>query len=467
MYFEQFYLGCLAHASYMLASEGEAVVVDPQRDVEIYLTAAEANQVSIRHIFETHLHADFVSGHRELASRTGARIYIGAQAEATFPHVPVKDGFQLQVGQIRITALETPGHTPESMCFVIADEEKSRAPWAVLTGDTLFLGDVGRPDLSKRFTAAQLAGMLYDSLHHKILKLSDDVLVYPAHGAGSLCGRNMRAERVSTIGTERLTNYALQIKSREEFVKQLTSNLPTRPEYFLQDAEINRTGAAPLSDLPALPAVEPAELKTLLEEGGIALDVRPGEQFAAGHVPGSVNIALSGQFASWAGALLGLAARPVLIAESEEAVSEARMRLARVGLEDARGYLQGGVEAWGKAGLPLAILPQISVDALNDQLQCSGLQVLDVRREPEWEAGHIAGASWWPLDNFKVAPPEIDRHLPVAVHCKGGYRSMIACSLLQRAGFRNVFNLVGGFDAWQEAKMPVDKEPLAREPGDK
>ncbi|MGA9304120.1 MAG: rhodanese-like domain-containing protein [Candidatus Sulfotelmatobacter sp.] len=458
MYFEQFYLGCLAHASYMLASGGDAVVVDPQRDVEIYLTAAEANQVSIRHIFETHLHADFVSGHRELASRTGARICIGAQAEATFPHLAVTDGFQLQVGQMRITALETPGHTPESVCLVIADEEKSPAAWAVLTGDTLFLGDVGRPDLSKRFTAAQLAGMLYDSLHQKILKLSDNVLVYPAHGAGSLCGRNMRAERVSTIGTERLTNYALQIKSREEFVKQLTSNLPARPEYFQQDAEINRTGASPLSDLPALSPIEPAELKALLAEGGIALDVRPGEQFAAAHVPGSVNIALSGQFASWAGAVLGLAAHPVLIAESQEAVSEARMRLARIGLEDAQGYLKGGIEAWGKAGLALATLSQITVESLNDRLPGSALQVLDVRREPEWEAGHIAGATWWPLDNFKVAPPEIDRHLPVAVHCKGGYRSMIACSLLQRAGFNNVFNLVGGFDAWQQANLPVAKE---------
>jgi hydroxyacylglutathione hydrolase len=458
MYFEQFYLGCLAHASYLLASEGEAVVVDPQRDVEIYLKAAEENHVAIRHIFETHLHADFVSGHQELAARTGARIYIGAQAEATFPHIAVQDGFHLQVGKMHITALETPGHTPESICLVIADQEKSPAPWAVLTGDTLFLGDVGRPDLSKRYSAVQLAGMLYDSLHGKLLALSDDVLVYPAHGAGSLCGRNMRAERVSTIGTERLTNYALQIKSREEFVKQLTSNLPTRPEYFLQDAEINRTGAAPLSDLPALPAVEPAELKTLLEEGGIALDVRPGEQFAAGHVPGSVNIALSGQFASWAGALLGLAARPVLIAESQEAVSEARMRLARIGLEDARGYLRGGIEAWRQSGFPVVTLPQMSVEDLRDRLQGNGLQVLDVRREPEWEAGHIDGASWWPLDNFKVAPPEVDRNLPIAVHCKGGYRSMIACSLLERAGFQNVINVVGGFDAWQQAKLPVVTE---------
>jgi hydroxyacylglutathione hydrolase len=463
MYFEQFYLGCLAHASYMMASEGEAIVVDPQRDVEIYLKAAEANQVSIRHIFETHLHADFVSGHRELASRTGAKIYIGAQAGATFPHIAVEDGFQLRVGKMRITALETPGHTPESICLVIADEEKSAdsssvKPWAVLTGDTLFLGDVGRPDLSRRYTPAQLAGMLYDSLHNKILRLQDDVLVYPAHGAGSLCGRNMRAEKVSTIGMERLTNYALQIKSREEFIEQLTCNLPARPEYFVQDAEINRAGAAALSDLPALSPLEPAELKTLLAEGAIALDVRPGEAFAAGHVPGSVNIALSGQFASWAGALLGLDSRPVLIAESEDAMAEARMRLARIGLEDARGYLKGGVNAWKKAGLPLIELPQITVEALSQRLQGTGMQVLDVRREREWEDGHIAAASWWPLDNFKVAPPEIDRNIPIAVHCKGGYRSMIACSLLQRAGFENVVNVVGGFDAWQAAKLPVAAE---------
>jgi glyoxylase-like metal-dependent hydrolase (beta-lactamase superfamily II)/rhodanese-related sulfurtransferase len=458
MYFEQFYLGCLAHASYMMASDGEAIVVDPQRDVEIYLKAADANHLSIRHIFETHLHADFVSGHRELAARTGAEIYIGSQAGATFPHIPVHDDFQLRVGKLRITALETPGHTPESICLIVTDEDKSPDPWAALTGDTLFIGDVGRPDLSPRYTPVQLAGMLYDSLHDKVLKLVDNVLVYPAHGAGSLCGRNMRAEKVSTIGTERLTNYALQIKSREEFIEQLTSNLPARPEYFVRDAEINRGGAAALADLPALSPIEPGALQTLLLEGGMALDVRPGEDFAAGHMPGSVNIALSGQFASWAGALLGLDAQPVLIAESEEAVAEARMRLARIGLENAQGYLKGGVGAWKKSGFPLETLPQIAVDALSRQLQSSAIQVLDVRREREWEDGHIEGASWWPLDNFKVAPPEIDRTVPIAVHCKGGYRSMIACSLLQRAGFQNVVNVVGGFDAWQAAKLPVAAE---------
>src|SRR5580692_9638730 len=458
MYFEQFYLGCLAHASYMLASEGEAVVVDPQRDVELYLKAAAEHGFAIRHIFETHLHADFVSGHKELAARTGAQIYMGAQAGATFSHVAVSHGFELKFGKAAIRVLETPGHTPESICLVVTDREKSDQPWAVLTGDTLFIGDVGRPDLSPNHTPAQLAGLLYDSLHEKLLTLPDSVVVYPAHGAGSLCGKNMRAERSSTIGTERLTNYALQIKSREEFVRQLTSNLPARPEYFQQDAEINRTGASALSDLPALSPIEPAELKALLAEGGIALDVRPGDQFAHGHVPGSINIALSGQFASWAGTVLGLSAQPVLIADSPEQLSEARLRLARVGIEDARGYLNGGVGAWTQAGFELANLAQINAQTLLDRMQADATQVLDVRRESEWQAGHIEGARWWPLDNFKVSTPEIDRERPIAVHCKSGYRGMIACSLLQRAGFRNITNVIGGFDAWQQARLPVQSE---------
>ena len=356
MYFEQFYLGCLAHASYMLGSEGEAAAVDPQRDVEIYLKSAEEQKLKIRHIFETHLHADFVSGHKELAARTGAEIYIGAKAGAAFRHVPLRDGFELKFGKIRIKALETPGHTPESTCLVITDEEKSTRSWAVLTGDTLFIGDVGRPDLSKTYSPQELAGMLYESLHKKLLALPDDVLVYPAHGAGSLCGRNMRAERSSTIGAERLTNYALQIRSRDEFIRQLTSNLPARPEYFLEDAEINREGAAALTDLAVLRELSPAELKSLIAEG----------------VP-----------------------------------------------------------------------------------------VLDVRREGEWQAGHIADADWWPLDKFKAALPQIVTSKPLAVHCKSGYRSMIACSLLRRAGYDNVINVIGGFDAWQQAKLPSQVDTVA------
>jgi hydroxyacylglutathione hydrolase len=455
MYFEQFYLGCLAHASYLLASEGEAVVIDPQRDVELYLKAAAEQGATIRHIFETHLHADFVSGHRELAARTGAKIYMGAQSGATFEHVPVSDGFELRFGKASISVLETPGHTPESICLVVTDTQKSSAPWAVLTGDTLFIGDVGRPDLSPRHTPAQLAGLLYDSLHTKLMILPDNVLVYPAHGAGSLCGKNMRAERSSTIGTERLTNYALQIKSREEFIRQLTSNLPARPEYFARDAEINRTGAAALSELPPLRSLSPTDLEGMLKAGEIALDVRPMDAFAAGHVPGSVNIALGGQFASWAATVLGLATHPVLIAETDAQIEEARLRLARVGIEELDGYLAGGVAAWKQSGQPLATVAQITPQDLEDRLGAGKVQVLDVRREPEWDAGHVEGATWWPLDNFRVSPPEIDHEVPLAVHCKGGYRSMIAASLLQRAGFRNVMNLIGGFDAWQEAKLPV------------
>lgn len=462
MHFEQFYLGCLAHASYMLASEGEAVVVDPQRDVDLYLTVAAQQGVIIKHIFETHLHADFVSGHRELAARTGAKIYIGAQAGATFPHVDVSDGFELRFGKASIRVLETPGHTPESICLVVTDEEKSPSPWAVLTGDTLFIGDVGRPDLSPHHTPAQLAALLYDSLHNKLLTLNDNVLVYPAHGAGSLCGKNMRAERSSTIGTERLTNYALQIKSREEFVRQLTSNLPARPEYFAKDAEINRTGAPALAELAPLRAIESAELQSMLNEGEMALDVRPGDEFAAGHVPGSVNIALSGQFASWAGTVLGLTAHPVLIAGSGAQVEEARLRLARVGIETLDGYLAGGVEAWKQAGLPVATIEQMSASELPSHLKSDGVQVLDVRREPEWDAGHIAEATWWPLDNFRVSAPEMDHEATIAVHCKGGYRSMIAASLMQRAGYRHIINVIGGFDAWQQAKLPtVSGKPVA------
>lgn len=455
MYFEQFYLGCLAHASYLLGSEGEAAVVDPQRDVDLYVKAAEEHGVKIRHIFETHLHADFVSGHRELAARTGAEIYFGAKAGATIPHVAVRDGDELRLGKVKIKILETPGHTLESLCFLVTDEEKGREPWAVLTGDTLFIGDVGRPDLSPKHTPKELAGMLYDSLHEKLLKLPDAVLVYPAHGAGSLCGRNMRAERSSTIGAERLTNYALQIASREEFIRQLTSNLPARPDYFLQDAEINRGGAPSLSDLPELKAISPAELKSLLDEGVIALDVRPGPDFARSHVPGAVNIALSGQFASWAGTILGLSARPVLIADTPEQLSEARLRLARVGIELERGYLAGGTAAWKQAGFEPASTPEISVQDLQGELSAGRMQVLDVRREGEWMAGHVEEAAWWPLDRFRVSPPEVDPATALAVHCQSGYRSMIACSLLQRAGVQNVVNVAGGFEAWKKADLPV------------
>jgi len=288
------------------------------------------------------------------------------------------------------------------------------------------------------------------------MRLDNSVLVYPAHGAGSLCGRNMRAERSSTIGTERLTNYALQIPSKEDFVAAMTHNLPARPAYFSEDAELNRAGAPALTQLPELNPISAAELKALLDRDYLALDVRSNADFAAAHIPKSVNIALSGQFASWAGALLGLSQNPILIADTPEQYAEARVRLARVGLEKCRGFLKGGVAAWKAAGYPLSTLVEVSVKELREKLRREDLQVLDVRRDSEFQAGHIAGAIHWPLDNFKVSPPEIDSSRPVAVHCKGGYRSTIACSLLRRAGFENIINVTGGFDAWQAEQLPVE-----------
>lgn len=465
MYFEQFYLTCLAHASYMLGSRGEAAVVDPQRDVDIYLKAAADQNLKIKHIFETHLHADFVSGHKELAARTGAKIYIGAQAQAEFPHVPLTDGFVLPMGAIQIRALETPGHTPESVCLVVTDESKSLQPALVLTGDTLFIGDVGRPDLSPAHSASELAGLLYDSLHQKLLMLPDAVMVYPAHGAGSLCGRAMRAERSSTIGTERLTNHALQIPSREEFVAQLTANLPTRPEYFLEDAEINRSGAASLAELPPLHALSPHEVEALLRRHANVLDVRPGEAFASRHIPGSIGIALSGQFASWAGGILGIHSKPILVGDNDTQIEEARMRLARVGIEDLAGFLAGGLAAWQSAGLPLAQTEQISPRELNQRLREGEWQasdILDVRREGEWQAGHIEGVQCHPLDTFPQGLPEVRESHRIAVHCKSGYRSLIACSLLERAGYSNVVNVSGGFDAWHAGGLPEVAEQLAK-----
>ncbi len=455
MYFEQFYLGCLAHASYMFGGEGVAAVVDPQRDVEQYLHAAAERGLRIAHIFETHLHADFVSGHRELAERTGAAIYIGAAARATFPHVPVGDGFRLRVGPGEVRVLETPGHTPESISLLLFDPERAAGkPWAVLTGDTLFVGDVGRPDLSPTHTAAQLAAMLYDSLHRKLLALPDNVLVYPAHGAGSLCGRNLRPDSFSSIGAERLMNHALQIPSREEFIAQLTANLPPRPPYFPLDAAINRDGAATLCDLPPLEPLSADDVRELQEEGAVVLDTRDPADFAAAHVPASVNISLAGQFASWAGTVLGLRTSLAVVAESPAKAQEARLRLARVGIEAVAGHLHEGMAGWQRAGMEVSAVPQIAAGEL--RARTGEFTVLDVRRQSEWDAGHIMGARWYALDDFPRALPALPRHAPIAVHCKSGYRSMIAASLLRRAGFADVTNVIGGYDAWRaEAEKKV------------
>jgi hydroxyacylglutathione hydrolase len=325
---ERFYLGCLAHASYMIASNGVAAVIDPQRDVDIYLQAAAGRNWKIEHIIETHLHADFVSGHRELADRTGAQIYLGAGSGAEFPHVAVRDGDEIQFGDCNLRFLQTPGHTLDSICILMNDRGQPGRPASVFTGDTLFVGDVGRPDLSPTHTPQELAAFLYHSIHEKLLTLPDNTEIFPAHGAGSLCGRQMSSESSSTIGKQRQSNYALLAKSSEEFVQLLTDNLPARPEYFARDADLNRRGAAPLSDLPSLASLTAPEVSRLQKEGAVIVDTRPAMQFAVAHIPGSVHIALTGQFASWAARILGLDTRLIIAAEDSEHVRESQMRLA-------------------------------------------------------------------------------------------------------------------------------------------
>jgi hydroxyacylglutathione hydrolase len=454
MIFEQFYLGCLAHASYLIGSDGAAAVVDPQRDVGIYLEAARERGLQIAHIIETHLHADFVSGHQELAALTGAAIYLGEGSGATFPHRAVRDGDEISFGQVRMRFLQTPGHTLESVSVVVTDLERGSAPAAVLTGDTLFIGDVGRPDLAENHTPQELARLLYDSLREKILKLPDDVLVYPAHGAGSMCGRNISADRNSTIGRERRTNYALQPMEREAFVALMTEDLPPRPEYVQRDVDYNRRGAAPLENLPPLAQIAPQEALQRQRAGAIILDTRAATPFCSGHIPGAINIGLSGQFAAWAGAVVGLDRDLILVADDDKTADEARMRLARVGIERVSGAVDGGVVGWAEAGLPLTITQQITVHDLEPEMD--RFVILDVRRPPEWKSGHIPGALLHPLDGLGKTLDQLDRKQPVAVHCKGGYRSAIACSLLEAAGFEGVVNVIGGFDAWAAAGLKVE-----------
>jgi hydroxyacylglutathione hydrolase len=457
MYFKQFYLGCLAHASYMIGSHGEAAVVDPRRDVDSYIDEAREQGLEIKHVIETHLHADFVSGHRELAHRTGAKIYFGAKAGAKFEHVPVREGDEIEMGDVVLRFLETPGHTPESVSVLVIDRSVSDVPKAVLTGDTLFIGDVGRPDLlGARMSAQELAGMLYDSLHGKLLALPDSVEVYPAHGAGSLCGRNISSETSSTIGQQRQFNYALKPMPKEEFVRIMTTDLPEAPAYFSRDVAINRDGAGELAELPDPAPLPPGAVEALQKTGAVVLDTRPAAQFGAGHVPGSLQIGLSGQFASWAGALISPASAIVLVAEEEEQVREARTRLARVGIENLAGYLEGGILSWHEAGLPLATTEQISVEELDARMRegASG-RVLDVRRPGEWDAGHIPGALHVPLNLLADGAAALPKDEPLSVICAGGFRSSIATSVLEQKGFRKITNVVGGMAAWRGANLEV------------
>ncbi len=428
MFFKQFYLSCLAHASYMIADGGEAVVIDPQRDVDQYLEEAARQGMTIKYVIETHLHADFVSGHRELASRTGAQIVIGAEANAEFPHVAAHDGDVIRVGNVRLRAIATPGHTPESMSWIVDDAK-------VLTGDTLFIGDVGRPDLAggRGFTPQQMAAMMYDSLHSKLLTLGDDVEVWPAHGAGSACGRNISKETTSTIGVQRRTNYALKPMPREEFVRLMTTEIPPPPQYFARDAEINRRGARPLAEIAV-------HKLTRIDGHALVLDVRDEKSFGARHISRAVNIGLGGQFASWCGTLLPQDAALVVATDSESHAAEAVMRLARVGIESAVGYVTDDASA------PTESLAQISVAELRDRR----LPVLDVRGAGEYASGHIPDAVNIPLPELPQRIADVATG-PLAVVCGGGYRSSIACSLLMREGRHDLWNVTGGTGAWARA----------------
>jgi len=460
MYFKQFYLACLAHASYLIGSDGEAVVVDPQRDVDEYLAEATAQGFEIKYVIETHLHADFVSGHQEIAARTGAEIVFGEKAGAQFAHRAVHDGEELRIGKVVLQIMETPGHTPEGICVLVTDTASPDEPQKLLTGDTLFIGDVGRPDLAggKGYTPQTMAEMMYDSLHGKLLKLPDEVEVYPAHGAGSMCGKNMSKETSSTIGEQRKFNYALKPMSKDEFVTMMTADLPEAPVYFPKDAEINRSGARGLSELQPPAVLSPQQVRELHDDGHILLDIRSAADFGAAHVPGSMNIGLGGQFAIWAGSLIPLNATIVVIADTSAQVDESVVRLARVGIENVKGFLEGGVESWRAAGFPVGAIEQVTVAQLKEQMANGDLQIVDVRRPGEYVNGHVPRALNAPLASLdkSLGPLPLKKDKLTAVICAGGYRSSAAASLLEKQGFSNLLNVSGGTGAWINAGYPVE-----------
>ncbi len=438
----------MSHASYYLGSEGEAAIIDPQRDVQQYIDEAEANGQQIKYVIETHSHADFVSGHLELAEKTGAQIIYGQRADTKFPTFKVKDGDELTLGEINLKFMETPGHTPEGITILA---ESKGEPAKMFTGDTLFIGDVGRPDLigSKGFTAEQMGEMLYNSLHNKILPLPDETEVYPAHGAGSLCGKSLSKETWSTLGEQRKFNYALQPMSKEQFVKIVAADQPEVPAYFPKSAAKNLEGSASLS------AIErPTELSTVRIDGfdGVVLDVRQNTEYGAGHVPNSINIGLGGQFASWAGTMIPIGTPIAVVAATPEQVDEAFMRLARVGHESVSGFtLIDKYEGEKKK------IEQVSVGEVSGLTQTEKyLQFVDVRRSAEHANGHAVRTVNIPLDKLAGDFERLDPAVPTYVICQGGYRSSLGTSILENAGFRKIYNVTGGTAAWQAAGLETE-----------
>ncbi|WP_152049638.1 MBL fold metallo-hydrolase [Tautonia marina] len=463
MKIEQYYLGCLAHASYMIVDErtGIAAVVDPQRDIDQYVRDAEANGWSIRYVFLTHFHADFLAGHIELRDRTGAHIYLGSRAEAEYDFTPVKDGDVVEFGDVRLEILETPGHTPEGISILAYDLTKSDTqPHAVLTGDTLFIGDVGRPDLlaSIGVTADELAEMLYNSITNKLVKLPDETLIYPAHGAGSLCGKQLSTERVSTIGEQKKYNYALQPMSKEQFIKLVEVDQPDAPDYFVHDAILNRKERSSLDETMkrALRPLDLDEFLRIRDEGAQVLDVREAADFEGAHLAGAINVGLKGQYATWCGTVLSHDRPIVVIAETGDE-EEAIMRLGRIGFDNAAGYLKGGMGALDGRDDLLRSTPRITAPALAEHLASDQAPViLDVRSEKERDAGRIERSLHIPLGHLVERIDEVPADRDVVVHCQGGYRSSIAASLLRRHGRDRVTDLVGGYKAWAASNAPTE-----------
>ena len=462
MLLKQYYLGCLAHASYLIGDEqtGTAVIVDPQRDIEQYLEDAKTNGLEIRHVFLTHFHADFLAGHLELRDRTGARIHLGAKAKAEYSFAPMGDGDTLAFGRVRLEVLETPGHSPESISIVVYDLDRNEGvPYAVLTGDTMFIGDVGRPDLrvALGWTAETLAGMLYDSLHEKLLKLPDDTLVYPAHGAGSLCGKALSTETVSTLGVQRQYNYALQPMSREDFIRLVTAEQPDAPAYFTYDAILN-TKERPTLDRTLERVLKPLHLDEVLamrRRGAQVLDVREATEFCAGHLRGSVNIGLGGQFATWAGTILARD-QPIVIVASPGREQEAAVRLGRIGFDFMAGYLEHGMQAVDEQPDEIARIERLTPTTLAEALaSAEGPLVVDVRAPSERDQSAIDGSLHIPLNHFKERTNELPHDRRIVVHCTAGYRSAIAASLVEAAGFINGADLLGGITAWEKSGLPT------------
>ena len=462
MILKQYYLGCLAHASYLVADEESqtAAVVDPQRDIDLYLADAEAYGVAIRHVLLTHFHADFVAGHLELRNRVGAQIYLGSRAKAEYAFTPLADGAILGFGNVRLRILETPGHSPESISVLVYDlKEGKQKPHAVLTGDTLFIGDVGRPDLraAMGYSATELADLLYDSLRTKLLELPDETLVYPAHGAGSLCGKNLSAETVSTIGVQRQYNYALQPMSKREFLQMVTAEQPEAPPYFTYDAILNTKEHATLEQTldQVLKPLSLSELLARMASGAQVLDVRDPAEFSAGHLAGSINVGLSGQFASWAGTVLDRE-QPILLVASPGLEKQATTRLGRIGFDHVGGYLDQGMAALESHSEHVARTPRIAATTLAEQMASEAPPLLlDIRAEKERRDKFIEGSLHLPLNHLRNRGGELPSDQPLVVHCAGGYRSSIAASIIKRHGNPNVSELLGGIAAWEKSGLPV------------